>query len=192
MSYRELSMKGLPPAKLTIRPGHLGIHDYDVDSFGQDDGASRDPNDSFRLIFEIGAGYFICLFVVGMAQPDGLGRFSTFWLKGIVAVDVEMEEYGEPWSVDGGPFELPVVFSHVTLWRGEQETARFAVKGCSFEARKEQPGGQRLTMRWRLSDDAVLVWTSTLASGWSLLTKEGERVLEAVERVTFVDPKITT
>lgn len=182
MNYRELSTKGLPKATLEIEPGHFMGTAFDVDWFGQDDGSSRDPNDSFRLIFQLGIGYYIYLFVVGMAQPDGLGRFMTFWVKDCAVVEVDMEEYGAPQRVAAPPFDVPVVFSGVTLWRGDVETARFAVTGCSFEARTEQT--PLLTMRWRLSD-GTLTWTS--ADGWSLSTSAGQRVLEAGEYVTFVD-----
>ena len=132
--------------------------DYDVDYFGQDDGSSRDPNDSFRLIFQLGAGYFIYLYVVGMAQPDGLGRFTTFWLKDIVAVDIEMEEYGEQDLVEG-------CLRGAGRLRGRHAVARRAGDGAlrgdgmPLRSNDRQPATPVLTMRWRLSDDAVLVWT---------------------------------
>lgn len=179
-------MKGLPKASLKIEPGHFMGPDFDVDDFGQDDGSSRDPDVSFRLILQLGSGYYIFLFVVGMAQPHGLGRFQTFWIKDCAVVDVDMEEYGEQSFVEGGPFEVPVVFAGVTLWRGEQQTARFTITGCAFEAVTKEPNKPLLTMRWRLTDDGALVWTS--ASGWSLQTAGTVRVLDAAEYITFVDP----
>jgi hypothetical protein len=184
--YHELRLKDKPKLEIEIRPGHMGIPNYQIDAFGQDDGSSRDPTRSFRLILEVGAGYFTCLLVIGMAQPDGLGRFTNFWLKGIVAVEVDMEEYGPPSVVVCGPLELPAVFSGVTLWRGETQTARFDVTGCSFEATTKEPDAPVLTMRWRLSDDGLLWWTSD--GGWWLLTRTGSRQLDAEEKVTFVDP----
>jgi hypothetical protein len=185
VTYHELSMKGLPKATLKIEPGHFMGATFDVDDFGQDDGASRDPNDSFRLILQLGSGYYIFLLVIGMAQPHGLGRFQTFWIKDCAVVEVDMEEYGEQSVVEGGPFELPVVFGGVTLLRGERETARFAVSGCSFEAKTTQPDKPLLTMHWRLANDGLLTWNSV--AGWSITTAGSTRVLEAEEYVTFVD-----
>jgi hypothetical protein len=187
--YSELAMPQGPKAKLKIVPGHIMGTDFDVDWFGQDDGSSRDPNDSFRLILQLGIGYYIYLLVVGMAQPDGRGRFTKFWVKDCAVVEIEMEEYDAPSLVEGGPFEVPVNFAGVTLWRGETETARFGVTGCAFEAKTTMPDPPVLTMRWRLSDEGLLWWTSD--GGWSILTRNGTRVLEAGEYVTFVD-ELTT
>ena len=187
-------MDGLPKAWLQILPGHTQGPIYDVDYFGHDDGSSRDPNDSFRLILQLGVGYFIYLYVVGMGQPDGLGRFTSFWLKDCAVVDVEMEEFGEQDLVVSvrrddqvkAPIEVPVNFAAVTLWRGDQQTARYAVTGCAFEAMTDLPAKPVLTMRWRLGDDGLLTWTST--SGWSISVGGTERLLVAGEYVTFVEP----
>ncbi|HUS29235.1 MAG TPA: hypothetical protein VMZ53_12020 [Kofleriaceae bacterium] len=188
--YQERSLAG-EKQKLIIKPGHIATQTFDIDVFGHDDGSSRDPNDSFRLIFQLGYGYFIYLFVVGMAQPDGLGRFTSFWLKDIVAVDIEMEEYGAPSCVEGGPYELPVNWGGVTLWRGDQETARFSISGCAFEATTKEDDKLLLTMRWRLSDGGVLSWTSATTNGWHLFSRQGDRELEAGEYVTFIDQRAT-
>jgi hypothetical protein len=120
VSYHEISMKGYPAASLHIEPGH-GATVFDVDYVGQNDGQDPDPDASFRLIFQLGSGLMIYLYVVGMTRPGNRRGFHTFWIKYCAAMDVEMEELGPPSHVEGGPFELPVVFKGFTLSHGAEQ-----------------------------------------------------------------------
>jgi hypothetical protein len=154
MGYRELPHpNAFQPHKsqLTID----GVQ-YDLDSFGMDDGRAEFPNAAFRFIFELGNGYFRHLYVI---QAGALGEpqhFShTFWLKGIVAVDVEMEDYGPPRSVACEPFDVPLLYTSVAV--GD---AAYALEKQSFVA-----DGEALAMTFLLAGREPLVWTR--AVGWS-------------------------
>jgi hypothetical protein len=150
MGYREQS----PPntSQMTI-DGEL----YAVDSFGMDDGRQHHPNDAFRFIFQLGTGYTMFLYVI-QAGALNLPRhfFHTFWYKGIITVDTEMEDWGPPQSVVCAPISLPLLYTSVAV-----HGVAFAIENQTFVA-----DGESLTMRFELAGREPLVWTR--ATGWSM------------------------
>ena len=209
MSYFEAPLPtGTPRPALTIRPGHLGVTDFDVDYFGQDDGreSAADPNRALRLIFQLGSGFMIYLYVIGIDQP-GRGRsFHSFWMKDCAVAYVDQDEFGPPEFVAGGPLELPVIFNCVRIIDANATTAidaqsatskqnaqnaqssaiTYTIDHCEFTAtnvlNQSQPN---LEMRWQLTGDDTLCWNNR--AGWSLATRENQRSLVAGERVLFSD-----
>jgi hypothetical protein len=175
-------------ASLQIKPGHEGTS-FDIDYFGQDDGADTEPDAAFRLIFQLGSGLMIYLYVVGFSQPGKLTYFHTFWIKDCAAAYVEMEELGAPESVEG-IFSVPVVYKRVALLDTNGGEKEFVIDTCRFEATKSPL--QSLQMVWNLyslkdGKLAMLSWNNK--EGWSFERKGKRNILESGERVLFRSPK---
>jgi hypothetical protein len=188
MSYHELRLQDEPKLTLDIKPGHINTS-FDIDYFGQDDGTNPDPDASFRLIFQLGAGYMIYLYVIGMSKPGELSFFHTFWIKGCVAVEVEREEMGAPLSIDGGPHPLPVIYQRVSLFDSMAREEQYEVDTCRFEA-KSKPK-LSLQMFWNLYSLktrklATLLWTN--AEGWGFTSQGKFHLLAKGDQVLFHAP----
>lgn len=128
---------------------------YAVDFFGMDDGHLKRPDGAFRFIFQLGAGAEMYLYVI-QAGMLGSARhfFHTFWFKGMVAVDMEMEEWGAPGTVACAPIDLPLLYESVVV--GDDS---FVLEKQTFWA-----DGEELTMRFELRGREPLVWTRS--TGW--------------------------
>ncbi len=128
---------------------------YAVDFFGMDDGHLKRPDGAFRFIFQLGTGAEMYLYVI-QAGMLGSSRhfFHTFWFKGMVAVDMEMEEWGAPGTVACAPLDLPLLYESVVV--GDDS---FVLEKQTFCA-----VGEELTMRFELQGREPLVWTRS--TGW--------------------------
>ncbi|MCB1175512.1 MAG: hypothetical protein KDK39_18190 [Leptospiraceae bacterium] len=153
------------PAKqqLFIAPGHFSQH-FDVDLFGMDDGYDPDPQAAFRLIFQLGAGYMIYLYVVQMSRPADRHFYHSFWVKDCAVAEVEMEEFGPPDQVIGGPLELPLVYTRLQILTGAR-AVDYEIQRITFDARLESEQ-LRLTAVWYLDGHARLLWQNQ--QGWWL------------------------
>jgi hypothetical protein len=182
MAYHEVALSERPKQTLIIKPGDTGTT-FDLDYFGHDDGAARDKN--FRLIFQLGSGFMIYLYVVGFPLDEPLKYFHTFWIKDCAVAEVEMEELGAPEFVSCHLRPLPVVYKHLSLTDAQENTRKFVVDSCAFEARAEP---LFLQMRWALyslSDGklAALLWNNK--DGFLLERNGKTRKLLEGERFIF-------
>lgn len=160
-TYHEVAVDKRFKQSMRIEPGAIPTTDFDLDLFGHDNGSKRDDN--FRLIFQLGAGYMMYLYVVGFSPNEPLHYFHTFWIKGAVAVEVEMVEYGAPSFVSAAFRSLPVIYKRLELRDSNGSRQQFTVDSCSFEAKSES--ALFLQMRWALNslDDgkpADLLWNN--------------------------------
>src|SRR5687768_8967178 len=129
MAYHQVDVRTSP--KPEMRFGPREDDRYALDLIGQDDGADPRPGAAFRLIFQLGQGYSTYLYVVGM----GRGPFHSFWTKGVVGVDAEMEEWGPRPYVACDLRDLPPVYERVQLSRGGGASEAFRVERFAFRAR---------------------------------------------------------
>jgi hypothetical protein len=179
MAYREVRVEGAKP-ELRIEPGHFLTTVYQLDYFGLDDGSVTDPTASMRALFQLGSGYMIYLYVIGMRQPGEGPWFHTFWVKDCVVADVEMEEYGPPTLVACEPMDLPCVYATVSI----AGAAPSRIERTTFHATADE-ARPTLLLRFALEGERALTWSST--HGWSVQEGERNRVLCAGDRVVFKD-----
>jgi hypothetical protein len=185
MGYREMKV-GDAPGALLIEPGH-GVTRFDLDYFGLDDGHERSPDPSFRAIFQLGSGYMIYLYVIGLRQPGQSPWFHTFWIKDCAVAAVGEEELGAPSKVECAERELPLLYTHLVLEDRVSAIRTHRVGSIDFRAWQEG-GEQALELRFTLIDDqggssGELTWRN--GAGWTLAEGESRRALRAGERVTF-------
>ncbi len=188
MAYHQRSLAAPRP---TIRIGATGPtsdEDYDVDLVGQDDGRDPDPDASFRLLLQLGQGYFMYLYVIGMARPGDPRAFHELWLKGCVAVEVEMESHGAPHRVTCDALELPSVYGRVEV---SGAVLPFAIERLVLASRPTDAPDPDLEVRWSLRDDrglpAELTYTSR--GGWTLVSGGTRRAVAPDERIAFGNPR---
>lgn len=142
---------------------------YDIDYVGMDDGRAPAPDAALRIIFQLGHGYMIHLYVV---QAGATGRpqhfFHTFWLKDCAVAEVEMEEYGPPARVTAPPCALPPLFAAVEVEiEGGDAPRHLAIAAARFEA----PDADRLELRFALGGGGALRWSRRQA--WELIEADG-------------------
>ena len=153
MAYREVRVEGAKP-ELRIEPGHFLTTVFQLDYFGLDDGAVTDPTASMRALFQLGSGYMIYLYVIGMRQPGEGPWFHTFWVKDCVVAEVDMEEYGAPTLVTCETMELPGVYPAVSIAGAPpSRIERTTFHGTVDEARPDV--GLALRARGRTRADLV-------------------------------------
>ena len=165
------------------------IDRFDVDLFGLDDGHDEGEALSFRALFQLGAGYMIYLYVIGLRQPGQTPWFHTFWIKDCAVAEVEMEELGAPRAVECADLVLPPIYRRVVVASPSGERS-FAVVGATFCA--TWPGALALSFGLATDGNAghdcngALCWRSD--AGWWLYEEGGEpRQLALGERITFHD-----
>lgn len=180
MAYHERVLK--PHGRL-----NLDGDGFDIDAFGMDDGLDRDPDATFRFLFQLGNGLMIDRYVLCAMQPGDDRWMHTFWTKDCAVAYVEEEEHGPPAAVFATEVRLPSPFGRFRLERtalGEHRD--FTVSGVTFDAAHLQNAGP-LEVRFELRDPsdlpATLIWS--LADRWQLTERGARRPLQAPERVTF-------
>lgn len=185
MGYVERSLK--PPRRSALHLGMIGVTDaYDIDSVGMDDGLDRRPEATFRVLFQLGQGYMIYLWVVAAVQPGApYTWFHSFWTKDCAVYEVDREEHGPPRRVRCEPFVLPRIYETFVLEAPGGERA-YRLGDVTFFAHLDEGVG-RLELRLDLTDQAgrpcELTWSN--AAGWRLHEARDWRALVAGERVTF-------
>ena len=193
MAYFETSMPGASKQHLRIEPGHLS-QDFEIDLFGMDDGRDPNPGHAFRLIFQLGSGYMIYLYVVQMSRPGDQHFFQNFWIKDCAVVEVDMEELGAPHRVVGGPMDLPRLFQAVRIGLRDPgfAFADFLIEASVFEARSDE-AGVLLEICWNLEQGQSLRWSNR--EQWILRVRDPDRPgllfarqLEAGELIEFIQP----
>ncbi len=187
MGYHEVAV---PPPRPTIV---IAGESYDVDYFGMDDGRSEEPDAALRLLFQLGSGLMIYLYVIQAGGASDLKHFAhNFWLKDCAVAYVEMEERGPPASVHAGTMTLPRVYGSVELSGppplGERS---FSIESQEFRAREAPSGEQELEMTFVLGDGGrpagALRWTRRDA--WTIdLGGGARRALGPDERIRFGRP----
>jgi hypothetical protein len=150
---------------------------FDIDWVGMDDGLDRDERTNFRFLFQLGSGYMIYLYVIGITRAGAGPWFHTFWTKDCAVAEVEMVEHGPPDEVRCERFVLPRLHDTLVL-EGPNGARKFRIGVSTFDARVDRQT-TRLEVRFEL-EDGELVWNT---DGWRL----GGRPLGAGERVTFAD-----
>lgn len=186
MAYHERPLK--PRGRL-----HLDGDGFDIDSFGMDDGLDRDPDSTFRFLFQLGNGLMIYRYVLCAMQPGDDRWMHTFWTKDCAVAYVEEEEHGPPDAVLAERVPLPPPFRRFRLEGNDPPGARdFTVTELTFDAAYRNNAGRFLRIRFGLRDPAggpaTLTWS--LADRWQLT--EGDphglpRALTGAERVTFAE-----
>ena len=160
--------------------------EFEVDFFGMDDGADREPDWAFRFLFKLGQGLMVHLYVLILHPPESALRKHTFWNKDCAVAEIEMEELGAPDRVVARDLALPVVFRRCTISRPTQARS-YRVQGVRFHANH---GGPRLSIRLALTapsgSAAALIWGS--ADGWRIAEGGQERALASDERLQFSQP----
>ena len=131
----------------------------------------------------------IYLYVIGMSKPGELHFFHTFWIKDCAVAEVDMEELGAPFSVEGGPYPLPVVYQRVSLFEANTQEEQYAVDTCRFEARSKPR--LSLQMFWNICSLqngwlATLLWTNT--EGWGITSQGKFHLLQKGDKVLFHEP----
>lgn len=181
MAYRETRTTGALSVDATP---------YDLDAFGMDDGQNRDPDATFRFLFQLGQGLMIYRYVLCAMQPGDDRWFHTFWTKDCAVAYVDEEEHGPPSAVRAESVRLPLLYRVFRLEGGTNAPSRdFEVAGVMFDADYLQNAGV-LAVCFDLHDaagaPATLTWS--LADRWRLTEGGGAaRALAAPERVTFAD-----
>lgn len=159
---------------------------YDLDQFGMDDGRDADADAARRLLFQLGHGFMIHVYVIQAGATLSLGWFAhTFWTKDCAVAEIEPEEHGPPARVEAD-VELPVVFRTLEIGGGAE---RYAVEGARFRAAIEG-GDQVLELELRLRHElqrARLRWSR--AGGYAIEADGATaRRLGPGDRVVFSDP----
>lgn len=186
MAYHQLLLARPHP---TIRIGAGGAatdEDYDIDAVGQDDGHAPDPDATFRLMLQLGQGYYIYLYVIGMARPDDPRAFHELWLKDCAVMEVDVESHGAPHRVTCDAIELPSVYGSV-----EVGSPRFAIERLVFASRPTDAPEPDLEARWFLRDDRGLSAELAYASrgGWTIVSGGTRRAVAPGERIAFAEPR---
>ncbi|MCR9145039.1 MAG: hypothetical protein NXI24_22565 [bacterium] len=216
MSYREikitpegggvnstLHIEMNPPTGM-LPPGG----EYDLDYFGQDDGAGTAgtiaKDAAFRLIFQLGWSYMIYVYVVGLAPPGHRRWFHTFWIKDCAVAEVDQEELGAPTSVATGPLSLPLLHTRVGIkaaafakeisprpTRSSHSTPYLSDRlvSCEFSASPSPNPSEwnetLITIEWKLASGGMLAWNNR--EFWSYTSPVKTRyALEDGDRIRFV------
>jgi len=124
--------------------------------------------------------------VVGMARPSDP---HSFWSKGIITVDTEMEEWGPPRHVECD-LDLPPTYQQVQLVRGETRET-LCVERFAF---RSVPTGETvpdLIARWRVRDASGAAFELEYASarGWALRGGQDTRSIDGDTCTTFGVPR---
>jgi hypothetical protein len=156
---------------------------YDVDWFGMDDGKDESPDAAFRFLFQIGLGMKTHLYVVQAGgqrgNRDAFGHH--FWLKGILTIDMEPEDYGPPRAVQAAPMVLPLPYAWVTFG-APHAPRRLRILTQQFEA----PSVDELTMRFQLEYGVRLLWSRS--RGWEVEDGGTRSALGDDAMLAFDDP----
>jgi hypothetical protein len=182
MGYHEIRVAA---SKRTLRIGPTAGDVYEVDGLGQDDGHDLGPDTAFRVLFQLGQGFMIHLYVVGMAHPGAPHGFHSFWIKDCAVAHVDPEEVGPPAHVVATALDFPSVYGTVTV--GDET---FTVDRLIFDARPSAAQTPDHEVAWTLRDTNGVAATLRYASrgGWSLARADTRRALAAAETVRFGDP----